>query len=153
MNLAEMFINNKGQPVTLNGNQIVMSHRVDVVKNQEATIEIISCNNEYRQGIELSIDKRKGFIEVNNQKLTAPVFWLDTAPKIFTFKCYPVKNMGKMNIWNIWQFSKQEDRVDAWIGNSGIQVKQEDEKTLVFHCSNGVGDIDFNDLVFKLTLQ
>lgn len=147
-----MFIQNKGEPLNINGNLVVMSHRIDVTRGQEVKIEFISSKNDHRQGIEISLDKRKGYIEVNDQKLNSPVFWRDTAPSSFVFKCFPKKNVGQLNIWNIWQYTDQDERVDAWIGNAGIIVHQEDQGASLFRCSNGTGDIDFDDLVFRVTV-
>ncbi|PLR79589.1 hypothetical protein CVD25_22450 [Bacillus canaveralius] len=150
MSLAEMFIKNKGEAININGSLVVMSHRLEVNTGQDVKIEFIRTKNDFRQGIEFSLDKRKGYIEVNNQKLNSPVFWVDTAPSTFIFKCFPKKETGQLNLWNIWQYN--DDRVDAWIGNAGIIAEQEDEGIFIFRCSNGIGDIDFDDLVFRLIL-
>ncbi len=150
MSLAEMFIKNKGEAININGGLVVMSQKLEVKTDQYVKIEFIRSKNDYRQGIELSLDKRKGCIEVNNQKLNSPVFWKDTAPSTIIFKCFPKKETGQLNLWNIWQYI--DDRVDAWIGNAGIIVEQEDEGIFLFRCSSGIGDIDFDDLVFRLIL-
>ena len=145
-----MFIKNKGEAININGGLVVMSQKLEVKTDQYVKIEFIRSKNDYRQGIELSLDKRKGCIEVNNQKLNSPVFWKDTAPSTIIFKCFPKKETGQLNLWNIWQYI--DDRVDAWIGNAGIIVEQEDEGIFLFRCSSGIGDIDFDDLVFRLIL-
>ena len=95
--------------------------------------------------------KEKGILKVNKQKLNSPVFWKDTTPSTFIFKCFPKKETGQLNLWNIWQYI--DGRVDAWIGNAGIIVEQEDEGICFFRCSSGIGDIDFDDLVFRLILM
>ncbi len=150
MGLADMFIKNNGETININGSPVVMSQRVEVKIGQNVKIEFISSINDFRQGIELSLDKRNGYIEVNKQKLNSPVFWKDTAPSTFIFKCFPKKEMGKINLWNIWQYT--DNRFDAWIGNAGIIVEQEEEDIFLFRCSNGIGDINFDDLVFRLIL-
>ncbi|WP_339061235.1 hypothetical protein [Tepidibacillus marianensis] len=94
MSLAEMFIKNKGEAININGSLVVMSQRLEVKTGQDVKIEFIRSKNDYRQGIEFSLDKRKGYIEVNNQKLNSPVFWKDTAPSTFIFKCFPKKKQG-----------------------------------------------------------
>lgn len=130
---------------------VVMSQRLEVKTGQDVKVEFIRRKNEYWQGIELSLYKRKGYIEVNKQKLNSPVFWKDTTPSTFIFKCFPKKETGQLNLWNIWQYI--DGRVDAWIGNAGIIVEQEDEGICFFRCSSGIGDIDFDDLVFRLILM
>ncbi|MCG1021456.1 hypothetical protein [Sutcliffiella horikoshii] len=149
MSLGEMFIKNKGEALNINGSQVVMSKRFEVKLGQDIKIEFISCRNEYRQGIELSLDKRKGYIEINSQRIKSPVFWQDSAPSSFIIKCFPHNQVGQLNLWNIWDF---DGGVEAWVGNAGIIVEQEDDNNFLFRCSNGIGDIDFNDLVFRLTV-
>jgi hypothetical protein len=154
LSLAEMFIQTNGEPVVINGVQVVMSYRVEVKKGQEVKIDFISSKSSFRQGIEISLDKRKGFVEVNSQNLFTPVFWKDTAPSSFVIKCFPKKNEGQLNIWNIWQqHFNPEGRIDAWLGNSGINIEQLGTSSYQFRCSNGIGEIDFEDLVFQVTLQ
>ncbi|WP_141769950.1 hypothetical protein [Bacillus massilinigeriensis] len=150
MSLSEMFMKNKGEAININGSLVVMSQRLEVKTGQDIKIEFIRSKNDYRQGIEFSLDKRKGYIEVNKQKINSPVFWKNTAPSTFIFKCFPKKEIGQINLWNIWQYT--DDRVDAWIGNAGIIVEQEGEGIFLFRCSSGIGDIDFEDLVFRLIL-
>lgn len=94
MSLADMFIKNKGEPIKINGSLVVMSQRLEVKIGQDVKVEFIRSKNDFRQGIELSLDKRKGYIEVNNKKINSPVFWKDTAPSTFIFKCFPKKETG-----------------------------------------------------------
>jgi hypothetical protein len=113
-------------------------------------VEFIGSENDYRQGIEIYLDKSKGYIEVKDQKLNLPDFWKDTAPSTFLFKCFPERETGQLNLWNIWVYT--DNRVDAWVGNAGLIIEQKGEGVFLFRCSNGTGDIDFEDLVFRLIL-
>ncbi|BBI32302.1 hypothetical protein [Cohnella abietis] len=150
--LSELFIEKKGESLDINGKKIVMSHRIEVSKEQVLTIEFMDSEATCRQGIELSVDKRKGQVEINGELLTAPVLWGDTAPKTVAVKCFPKKATGQINIWNVWYYTGQ-DRIDAWIGNAGMHVEQINDKTHILHCSNGIGDFDLNDLSVKVTLS
>lgn len=151
--LSAMFIEHKGKPLNIDGNQVVMSHKVEVVKNQEVRIELISWKSEYRQGIEVSLDTRKGMVEVNGEKLSDPIFWTDSAPRCFAFKCHPRKAIGHLNILNIWQHRDSEGRIDAWVGNAGIIIHQEEEGSFLFSCSNGIGEVHFDDIVFRIRVR
>lgn len=130
-----------------------MSHRISVIKAQEIEIEILHYNGEFQQGFEISIDQRKGYIEVDGQKLTIPVFWTNTAPRRFSFKCFPKKTNGIMNIWNVWKNVEYKENIDAWVGNAGLYVERTDDESMIFHCSNGAGNINFEDLVFKMEIK
>jgi hypothetical protein len=150
--LAELFIQKKGEPIEVNGKKIVMSHRIEVSKGQMLKIEFLNSENKYRQGIEFSVDKRKGQVEINGEVLTAPVLWVDTAPKTVAVKCLPKKSSGQINIWNVWNYTG-EDRIDAWIGNAGMFVEEICENEIVLHCSNGIGELNLNELIVKVTLN
>lgn len=113
----------------------------------------MSFKDSSQQGIENSIDQRKGYIEVNDQKLNALVFWTKTAPKVFEFKCYPKKSEGVMNIWNVWRNVEYKDNVDSWIDNAGLYIEQLEDNVFVFHCSSGRGSVNFDDLVFKVRIK
>ncbi|MDA8235191.1 MAG: hypothetical protein M0Z31_10400 [Clostridia bacterium] len=153
MTLAQMLANAKGEPIDYEGKSVMMSYKIPVLKGQEVEVEFLDYNDTYQQGFEVSIDQRKGTVEINGQKLSAPVFWTHTAPKIFSFKCYTKKTEGFLNIWNVWQNIEYKDNVDAWIGNSGMFVEKLEDGALIFHCSNGVGEVNFDDLVFKVKVK
>lgn len=149
--LAELFIQNKGEPLNINGRKIVMSHQIDITQGQVLTIEFIKSATKYRQGIEISVDKRKGQVEINEEKYTAPVLWVDTAPNKVEVKCLPKKSNGQINIWNIWNY--EGDGVDAWIGNAGMHVEQVNDRLCILHCSLGIGEFDLNDLIVKVSFN
>ncbi|WP_159888737.1 hypothetical protein [Paenibacillus puerhi] len=128
-----------------------MTLTIEVSKGQVLSVEFMNGETEYRQGIEFLVDKRKGQVEINGELLTAPVLWVDTAPKTVVVKCLPKKANGQINVWNVWNYTG-EDRIDAWIGNAGMHVEQINDKTFILHCSNGIGDFDLNDLSVKVTL-
>jgi hypothetical protein len=150
--LAELFIQKKGQPLDINGKKIVMSHEIEVSKGEVLTIEFINSETNYRQGIEISVDNRKGQVDINGEQLTAPVLWVDSAPKTVAIKCLPKKATGQINIWNVWNYTGQ-DRIDAWIGNAGMYVEQVNEQICILHCSNGIGDFNLNDMSVKVSLS
>jgi len=153
LTIAEMLANAKGGPIDYNGKSIVMSYKIPITMSQEVELEFIRVNDKYQQGVEISIDIMEGFIEVNGQKLNSPVFWTATAPKLFTFKCNPLKKKGLLNIWNVWRSVEHNDIVDAWTGNSGIYIEHKNDNEYLFYCSCGRGDVNFNDLVFRLRIE
>lgn len=150
--LAEMFIANSGGPIEMDGKLIIMSQRFEVVTGQEVRIEFIESSSIFRQGIELSLDRRKGLLEINGENLHAPVLWVDTAPGTVVVRCYPNKSQGQLNVWNVWQYSSADERIDSWTGNAGMNVVKLDEKSYEIICSSGIGEVNFSDLRFKLTL-
>ena len=151
--LAQLLSEAKGGPIDFEGKIVGMSYKVPVTKAQEIEVEILQFNEYPQQGFEVSIDQREGYIEVNGRKLTAPTFWTSTAPRMFSFRCFPKKTEGIMNIWNVWENVEYKENIDAWVGNAGLYIEKIDDESIVLHCSNGVGDVNFEDLVLKIKIK
>ncbi|GLC31553.1 hypothetical protein [Clostridium omnivorum] len=151
--LVGMLAEAKGGPIDYHGKRVMMSYKIPVTTGQDVLVEILRYDNIFEQGIAISIDKRKGIVEVNSQKTNAPIFWTRTAPRTFSFKCFPSKTTGVLNIWNVWENTEYKDNIDAWIGNAGLYVDQEEDGAIVFHCSNGMQQVDFENLVFRIKLN
>lgn len=151
--LAGILSNAKGGPIDYQGKSVMMSYRIPITREQEVFVEILKYNDKYEQGFKVSIDQSKGLVEVNNQRINAPIFWTKTAPSIFSFKCFPKKNIGVMNIWNVWNNTQYKGNVDAWIGHAGLYIEQEEDGAIAFHCSNGMQQVDFEDLVFRVRVK
>lgn len=151
--LADMLSDSKGGPIDFQGRSVMMSYKIPITKGQEVFVEIIKYNDTVEQGFEVSVDQRKGFVEVNGQKIKALIFWTKTAPRTLSLKCYSQKTAGVMNIWNVWKNSEYKDNVDAWIGHAGLYIEQDEDGTIVFHCSNGMQQVDFEDLVFRIKVK
>jgi len=150
--LSKILADAKGGPIVYQDNNVSMSIKLSVAKEQEIEFEFIKFDKRFRQGFEVSVDKKKGYIVVNEQKLVSPIFWTDTAPNKFMIKCFTLKDQGEINIWNIWQNIKYQDNIDAWIGNSGLYIIDEGNNIFTFHCSNGLGEVCFDELVFKVKM-
>lgn len=148
--LAKILVNAKGGPIDYKGKNITLSFRHSIESEQEIEFEFVNFNKEVRQGIEVSVEQKKGYVEVNGQKIVSPIFWTDTAPEKFIFKCFSSKDEGTINIWNVWENIEYKGNIDAWIGNSGLYYVDEGNDVFTLHCSNGMGDICFDDLVIRL---
>ncbi|WP_157375458.1 hypothetical protein [Burkholderia ubonensis] len=88
-------------------------------------------------------------VEINNQILTDFVIWADYGLKHVQLNVM-IKIGGKsaLKVWNVW---KCDDVSHAWIGNAGMLVKK-DDRHITFHCSGGMGDPDFEGLVFTIEI-
>ena len=152
--LAGMLAEAKGGPIVYQGRSVVLSYKIPINYGQEIVVEMLKYKNDtIEQGFEASVDQRKGVIDVNGQKLIAPIFWAVTAPKKFSFKCYSAKIVGIINIWNVWRHVNNKDSYDAWIGHAGLYVTEDGNGAVVFHCSSGVHQVDFEDLVFSVKVK
>ncbi len=106
------------------------------------------------QGLRLNA-KERAFI-VNGTLVPKEVLlWRDKQPSIVQINLKPKRgNQGTLKIWNIWlQGISGGEFINAWQGNSGMRVEESsDGKELLFRCSDGIGPVDFSDLVVKITL-
>lgn len=152
LNLSERLAENRGGPIEYKNRKVFMAYETVVLRNQIIDIEFVKFNKSVKQGIEMSMDRSKGYlqvIDVDNEKIKHPIFWTDTAPSSFRVKCLPRKKEGTLLIWNIWIYP-EEERIDAWIGNSGLYIEKVEDNVSMIHCSNGIGRVNFDDLVFKV---
>lgn len=86
-----------------------------------------------------------GELVVNDQRCSEIILWTDTSPErvFFSVIC---KTACILKIWNVW---RAHDIVQAWVGNAGMVVS-EDERTINLECSGGTEIIDFSSLVFQI---
>lgn len=82
--------------------------------------------------------------------------WTDTAPRQFSlnFKPKPRAKETKLHIWNVWQVDPKDggEPIEwAWYMNSGMRIRPiEGTEKIVFHCSHGAGDVNFESMVVEL---
>ena len=155
--LASMLAEAKGGPICFEGRSVIMGYEIPISKGQEVIVEFLKCSDDelVDQGFEVSIDKRKGYIEIYDQKFNHPVFWTKTAEKTLSFICHPKKDNGGLLIWNIWRNLEWGSKaaVHAWIGNAGLYVEDDGSGTVVLHCSHGINEVDFENLVISVTVK
>jgi hypothetical protein len=149
--LSQLFIEAKGGPILINNIPTFMSIKIPIWNGQRLDISFLYFDNQPRQGIELSVDSNKGHVEANGQIVQSPVFWTDSAPKEFEVICIPKGTSGFVNIWNIWQLSPTTT-IHAWTGNAGIQVDNNTPGTFILNCSNGINEVNFTNIVFRITV-
>ena len=87
----------------------------------------------------------KGVVNVHGQRMTDLIFWSETSPEYFEFEV-EFKRDGELRIWNVWE---DGGSIEAWTGNSGFLV-YESEESIRVECSDGVGILDFTNLVIEL---
>ncbi|MBL0386937.1 hypothetical protein JJB07_09750 [Tumebacillus sp. ITR2] len=151
LSLAALFIQNKGEPIDFDGSPIHMSYRFQVVHGQTIDIELRSSNSTLRQGFRMNLANKKSYFVVNEQQIHSLVIWFDTAPPSFSVVCFPYKGEDTISMWNVWQHhSQRESDCNAWVGNAGMRVEEQPDHTLVFSCSDGAGEIDFDNFVFVI---
>ena len=148
--LACLLGEKKGGPIEYDGRNVVMTFEKEVEKNQEVEIEIIHYDN-CKQGIAILVDNWKNAILFQGKPYTHPVFWMPS-PQIIEFSCLIQEKIGNLIIWNIWECPYYQN-MDAWIGNAGMCIDEVCTNTYMVYCSNGMGEVDFENLIFKIALK
>ncbi|HDM8034406.1 TPA: hypothetical protein P0E06_001809 [Vibrio fluvialis clinical-1] len=143
--LAEQFQASMGQPVRV-GDKDVLPIFTELITNKTLiNLRWIETNSSVKQGVQIKLDK--GSMDINGEKLSNVVLWEDTSPTEVSLLCTPKKS-SKLKIWNVWEI---DGVVQAWVGNSGMHIENEDSKT-VLNCSDGLGDSSFNNVRVEISL-
>lgn len=148
--LAFLLGEQSGGPIEYNGKNVVMVFEKEVRKSQSVQIEVIHFD-EIKQGIAILIDNWESAIIFQGKPYVHPVFWMPS-PRIIEFSCQTRDEIGKLSIWNVWECPYYQN-TDAWIGNAGMYIDEVAKDTYIVHCSNGTGEVDFDNLIFKITMK
>jgi len=97
------------------------------------------------QALKLQLDK--GELRANGVLMETAAIWTHSAPSEVTLEVVG-RRAKSIDIWNAWSLSGVES---SWLGNSAMRVTSEGA-THIISCSDGVGDVNFDDLVIQLDL-
>jgi hypothetical protein len=148
--LAERFQEAQGEPIEVDGKLVQMMYELPPIQAPaELTVELTTSSSR-PQGLRLKV--RDGDVVLNDQVLDDVVLWSDTAPPTVTAQLRPKSARKPMNVrvWNVWR--DPAGTMQAWIGDAGLVVEDEQDGSAVLGCSDGFDEPDFDDLRVKLTL-
>jgi hypothetical protein len=148
ISLAQRFQEARAPKIEVDGREIYGLYEIDVSSGETAlSLDFVAIKKSTIQGI--NIKAVNCDVEINNQILTDFVIWADHSPNHIPLNVRVGKS-GKatLKVWNVWKY---DDVVHAWIGNAGMLVKKND-RHIAFHCSDGMGDPNFEDLVFTIEI-
>jgi hypothetical protein len=142
--LSSLFQRSQGAAVEIDG-RLVQPIFQDKIAGTEARFLIrrIKSMNSPVQGLRLKAVK--GRIKVNGQSHSEVILWADTSPASVEISVSS-KSGCVLKAWNVWRVG---DIAQAWVGNSGIHSKKVG-RVVVLACSDGVGEVDFTDLVVEI---
>lgn len=145
--LSVYFQRSGGKPIDFGGQSVqpifIMKlrkgrHQISIrrVKSKEAPIS------------GLRLKATAGKIEVNGQQHSEIILWADTSPEdvLITTSC---ESDSELKAWNVWRI---DDLIQAWVGNAGLVVDAHNH-SITLRCSDGVGDVDFDDFVVQIELK
>ena len=109
-------------------------------------IDRVSASEARAQAINLALDK--GNLRANGVLMGTAAVWTHTAPTTCQLEVTGRKARS-LDIWNAWSFEGVES---AWLGHSAMVVEQSGTN-YTFRCSDGLGEPNFDDLVFELRVE
>jgi hypothetical protein len=145
--LSERFMDTDAKSIDVDGRAVVQMYEREVPDGTTVDVEFMRTAGDRVQGLNLSLTD--GVLEVNQERIRDVVLYTDTAPRRVPLICRtggPVT----LQVWNSWRAESGEDRDDAWIGEAGIAVDDQGSEDVLLRCSDGIGPLDFDDLVVRL---
>lgn len=143
--LAARFQKSKGQPIELGSDSVWPMYQVQIAPGRHLLeIQRKSAKENPTQGLRLKLGS--GELLINGQILSDVVLWADNSPDAIEV-AIQAKKATVLKIWNVWSV---EGTMHAWIGNAGMLVEESDGH-LLFRCSDGIGEVDFSDLIVSAT--
>lgn len=141
--ISQLFQTSKEPSINFQGNIVSQIFERKLCRKTRIKIHRIKYNHSYIQG--LRIKSEGAPIEINGGKFQEIILWANTSPEevdIFI----DAKSDTFLKMWNVWDI---DGITQAWIGNAGMLITEQDEKILL-SCSNGIGDPDFSALVIEI---
>lgn len=142
--LSSLFQKSKGAPIEIDGRLAQPIYQTSIeAKRKEFLIRRLKATGSPVQGLRMKVVN--GEIEVNGQRHPEIILWSDTSPEAVVISILS-KTGCELKAWNVWQAG---DIVQAWVGNSGLLINKIG-KVVTLECSDGVGEIDFSNLVVQI---
>lgn len=146
--LSARFQREQGKPIVYNGNIVQPIFKQELTEGVVGlSIERLVALENPEQGVRIKVEK--GEIELEGRSYNEIILWGSTSPPIVKIKVIS-KGRSQLKIWNVW---RTDGLVNAWVGNAGMTVREISNRYIKFECSDGVGTVDFSDLVFEIRLS
>lgn len=140
--LADEFLASKGSTITRNGLDIFPTITIAVRNGSGLRLRRLGASSRRAQAMKLAVDR--GALNVNGVSAPTVALWTHTAPA--TADLIVEGAASQVTFWNAWSI----DGIDtSWVGNAGMTAT-EDDQGLTIRCSDGVGEVSFDDLVLWL---
>lgn len=154
--LAELFQASQGQPVEWDGQRVHMMYELSVPTDDAGAaagalrVEFGEFSPARPQALRLKV--RGGQLDVGGQRLSDIVLWSDSAPEVVAAGIHPSRRGTPVVIraWNAWR--DEAGTTQAWVGNSGILVREDPTGAVTLRCSDGYDDPTFADLTATLRI-
>ncbi len=147
--LADQFAAAQSRTIEWNGLLVHSMYESEgLTEPHTLQIDVLSVVSAPRQALMLEVSG--GVLGFPGELLAGGKLWVDTSPKSTRVLVKPKGNRGaRLRIWNAWDAGGV---TQFWIGNAGILIENA-VGGVTLHCSDGNGEVTFDDLVVRITLQ
>lgn len=144
--LAAAFRTGNNRKVKWQGKVVFSIVQLQAKEGDTIEVERVSASTTRAQALKIAVDK--GNLRANGVLVPEAAIWTHTSPELATLDIVGRKARS-VDIWNSWSF----DGVDSsWLGSAGMLVETDgNEHTL--HCSDGLGDPTFDDLIVRVVIR
>jgi hypothetical protein len=144
--LSSLFQKSNGTPIEWDGRLIYQMFRRELLCGKTSVqITRVSQKASVIQGLRIKV--QNGMLEVNGQQLDDIVLWADSSPGEVLIDVS--ETATAVSAWNVW---KHSNLMQAWTGNAGIQIDEQDGAAQLF-CSDGIGERNFTDLIVRIDFK
>lgn len=118
--------------------------RLPVSAGDVLRVERRSSSASRAQALKIATDR--GELRANGIVVPVVAIWSHTAPPEAVLEVVG-RRTRTVDIWNAWSFQGVDS---SWLGNAGMVVESSDDSHLL-RCSDGLGQVSFDDLVVHVT--
>jgi hypothetical protein len=158
--LAELFTASRNGPVVFEDREVCRAYSRPLSRPVRLTVAILAeevpagQDDPVRQGVAVRV--RGGRARLGDElEGSGLLLWSDVTPIPVTVDCLPDEPEAAVDVWNIWG---EDDLVGCWTGQAGILVEERgggpevpETGSTVLRCSNGLDDVNFDDLRIGLS--
>lgn len=144
--LAQMWAQTSNRKVNWNSLTVYSLTRFEVSNADVITLTRIRSSTRRAQALKIAVDR--GDLRANGILSQTIGVWSHTAPETATIEVVG-RRAKTIEIWNAWSVRGVDT---SWVGNSGIVVESHGTSHTL-HCSDGLGDPEFTDLVVRLEIR
>ncbi len=145
------FAEAQGKGIQYKGLHLIRHDKVKVNGKFRVTVNMISKNSEWRQGIELKI--KNGSLTSKRSGLTGKNFILweelfeNGQQSEFTGK----SKDNILLVWNSWDHG--DGVIQSWLRGAAMIREKVDDNHYIYKCNDGHPDDNFDDLVFEIFIE
>ncbi len=150
MSLTGKFMQSGGEPIEHDGQTVHSYYRIPVKNGDRLAVRFLRSTSHPVQGVGLKAEKCHAQIAGSTSRRF--VLWRNTAPDRVEVTILKAKPDAYLVLQNYWQHDIY-GTIMMGLGNAGMVVQPQPGEGLLFRCSDGGLEPDFNDLVFLIILH